>query len=125
MVETTPKSIRDQTVKMDAGKNRLELFPPEAILAISEILTFGTGKYKERGWENGQDWSRVFGATLRHLYAWWGAKSSTTSTNFLFGDLDTETGRSHLWHAGCCIVFLITYEERQIGNDDRHKNEVI
>lgn len=121
MEEHTQTSIKDQSLKQDKDKIRLDLFPPEAMFAISDILTFGASKYRERGWEVGMDWSRVFGATLRHLYAWWGAKSNRTRENFLFGELDVESGRSHLWHAGCCIVFLITYEERGVGNDDRHK----
>ena len=32
---------------------------------------------------------------------------------------DMETGFSHLWHAGCCIVFLIAFEIRGTGTDDR------
>lgn len=34
-------------------------------------------------------------------------------------DLDEETGLSHLWHAVCCIAFLIAFEQRGIGTDDR------
>ena len=40
---------------------------------------------------------------------------------FLFGELDTETGYSHLWHAACCLMFLIAYEARGSGTDDRFK----
>jgi hypothetical protein len=32
---------------------------------------------------------------------------------------DAETGMSHLWHAACCLTFLISYEARKIGEDDR------
>ena len=105
--------------KDDTDKTRIDLFPPEAIFAISEILTFGAKKYEDRNWEKGMKWGRMFGATMRHLWSWWGGKGPTTK-NFVFGDLDSETGYSHLWHAGCCIVFLITYEERNIGEDDRY-----
>lgn len=108
-----------EAVKHDGGKIRLELIPPEALFAIGEILTFGAKKYEERNWEKGMPWSRVFGALMRHMWAWWGGDELTTR-NFLFGDLDSETGRSHLWHAGCCIMFLIVYEERSIGEDDRY-----
>lgn len=104
--------------KKDEGKVRLELFPPEMIFAVSTILGFGAIKYPYRNWEHGMSWGRVFGALMRHLWAWWGGKQPT-KTNFAFGDLDIETGCSHLWHAACCITFLVTYEERQIGEDDR------
>jgi len=98
--------------KHDQEKNRLELFPPETIEAISHILTFGAKKYTDRNWEKGIKWSRVFGATLRHLFAWWRGE-----------DKDLESGMSHLWHAGCCITFLIAYECRGMTNfDDRANN---
>ncbi len=95
-------------MKYDSGKIRLELFPGDALYAISDILTYGAKKYQVRGWEKGMEWSRVFGALQRHLWAWWGGEK-----------LDSETKKSHLWHAGCCIVFLIAYEIRNIGTDDR------
>ncbi len=75
----------------------------------------------ERNWEQGMKWGRVFGALMRHMWCWWGGNGPTTKS-FLFKDTDDETSRSHLWHALCCISFLIAYEERQIGEDDRMKN---
>lgn len=108
--------------KFDGGKTRIELFPPEALFGISEVLTFGAQKYEDRNWEKGMNWSRIFGALMRHMWCWFGGQGATTR-NFAFGDLDGETGFSHLWHAGCCIAFLITYEERQIGTDDRPRTK--
>jgi len=105
-------------LKFDGGKCRIELFPSEALFAISQVLTFGAQKYDDRNWEMGMKWSRVFGALMRHMWAWWAGKGPTNKS-FVFGDLDEETAYSHLWHAGCCIVFLITYEMRQSGEDDR------
>lgn len=94
--------------KDDNEKIRLELVPPELLVAVGDILTFGAAKYADRNWEVGMSWGRVFGALMRHMWAWWGGESK-----------DQETGRSHLWHAGCCIAFLIAYEERGVGTDDR------
>lgn len=94
--------------KDDAEKVRFELFPGDALRAICVILTFGAKKYEDRNWERGMDWSRVLGALQRHLWSWWQREGT-----------DPETGRSHLWHAGCCLVFLIAYEERSVGRDDR------
>lgn len=104
--------------KDDTAKPRIDLFPPEAIFAISAVLTRGAEKYEDRNWEKGMRWGRVFAACMRHLWAWWGGRGPTTKS-FLFGDLDDEWNFSHLWHAGCCIVFLIAYEERGVGEDDR------
>lgn len=111
---------KEEGTKKDQGKVRIDLVPPEIVFAIAEILTFGAMKYSDRNWENGMAWGRVFGALMRHLWAWWGGARPTTE-NFVFGSIDGETGKSHLWHAACCIAFLVTYEERKIGTDDRRK----
>jgi hypothetical protein len=104
--------------KYDTGKVRLELIPSELIYAVGTILTFGADKYDDRNWEKGMSWGRVFGALMRHMWCWWGGVQPT-SNNFVFGCLDPETDHSHLWHAACCLAFLIAYEERGIGTDDR------
>ncbi len=116
------KNSKDEGIKFDAGKAPYELLAPELMEAVSRILGFGAAKYGSRNWEKGMAWGRVFGALMRHLWAWWGGQGPTTKS-FLFSDLDAETGFSHLWHAGCCIMFLIAYEERQIGTDDRLKKD--
>ena len=96
--------------KHDGDKIRMELIPPELNIGVGDILTFGAQKYADRNWEKGMAWSRVYGALLRHLTSWFNPFES---------DLDPETGKSHLWHAGCCIAFLIAYEARGTGTDDR------
>jgi hypothetical protein len=105
---TREKLLEEGGHKDDTGKIRLELVPPELLLAVGDILTFGAEKYADRNWEAGMSWGRVFGALMRHMWAWWAGEK-----------MDQETGRSHLWHAGCCIAFLIAYEERNVGTDDR------
>jgi len=95
-------------LKHDGGKPRMELIAPEMMLALGSVLAFGADKYADRNWELGMSWGRVFGALMRHMWAWWRGEQ-----------LDAETGFSHLWHAACCIMFLIAYEQRQVGDDDR------
>jgi hypothetical protein len=104
--------------KDDIGKERFDLIPPEFLFGTAKVLSFGAAKYSERNWEHGMSWGRCFGALMRHMWAWWGGSGPTTKS-FLFGDLDAETGFSHLWHAGCCLAFLTAYEERGSGTDDR------
>ena len=104
--------------KDDQDKVRMELIPAELLFSVGSVLTFGAKKYADRNWEAGMSWSRVFGALMRHMWAWWAGRGPTTKS-FLFTDDDVETKMSHLWHAGCCITFLITYEERNVGTDDR------
>lgn len=95
-------------VKADKGKIRYDLLPPEGVTAVAVILTGGAEKYGDRNWEKGMDWSRPYGALLRHLFAWWSGE-----------DKDRYTGKSHLWHACTNLFFIITYEARGIGKDDR------
>lgn len=95
-------------VKFDAGKLRLDLVPVEGVRAVADILSVGAAKYGDRNWEQGMDWSRPYGACLRHLFAWWGGEKA-----------DPDSGRSHLWHAACNLFFLIAYEARGKGKDDR------
>lgn len=105
-------------VKMDEGKVRFDLVPPEFMFALGQVLTFGAQKYGDRNWEHGMKWGRVFGALMRHMWAWWAGKGPTNES-FLFGSLDQETGYSHLWHAAACVCFLVTFELRKAGCDDR------
>ena len=99
--------------KYDKGKLRMDLWPPEAIEGGAEVLTYGASKYEDRNWESGIKYSRVFAALMRHLWAWWAGRP-----------IDTESGISHLKHALCCIVFLVTYEERRMVEwDDRPKRK--
>ena len=104
--------MNDSGRKDDTDKLRLDLVPYDVICAIATILTFGAKKYGDRNWEKGMRWSRVYAGLQRHLMAWWEGEA-----------LDPETGKSHLWHAGCCLFFLIAYEKRGIGDDDRPHKE--
>lgn len=85
--------------KYDDGKIPMDLLSPYFLLGISEVLQFGAEKYEPYNWAKGIKYSRVFSAMQRHLWAFWAGE-----------DLDAETGKPHLWHAGCCLMFLTHYE---------------
>jgi hypothetical protein len=95
-------------VKFDEGKPAYHLLPPELLEETARVLEYGAKKYAPRNWEAGMHWSRPFGALMRHMWAWWRGEAT-----------DPETGFSHLAHAACCIAFLLAYEARKIGGDDR------
>lgn len=63
-----------------------------------------------RNWEQGFAWGRSDAALKRHLTAWEAGQ-----------DNDPETGLPHLWHVLANAAFLVTFEARQIGTDDRAK----
>lgn len=96
-------------VKHDQGKSRMDLIPPEVVFAMGGILGYGANKYADRNWEQGIGYGRVFGALMRHLWAWWRGENN-----------DPESGLSHLHHALACLTFLITYDARKMTElDDR------
>lgn len=103
------EGVAAEGTKHDQAKAPMHLIAPEINDALASILAFGATKYGDRNWEKGMAWHRPFSACLRHLWAWWR------------GGVDEETGQSHLWHAACCIMFLVAYEARGVGTDDRPK----
>ncbi|MEN9763182.1 MAG: hypothetical protein RI906_3008 [Pseudomonadota bacterium] len=90
------------------AKTRFDLIPFEAIGEIADVLEYGANKYEAHNWARGAEWSRYFSALCRHIFAWWGGE-----------DKDPETGFSHLAHAGCNLLFLMTFQRRSWGTDDR------
>jgi hypothetical protein len=99
-------------VKADGSKLRYELLPYDALDEVAAVMTVGALKYHDRNWEAGMRWSRVLGSALRHITAWAQGQNH-----------DPETGYSHLAHAACCILFLLAYEQRSVGTDDRAKTK--
>lgn len=82
--------------KHDSGKPRVELVPPEAVLAIASAFTMGAIKYERDNWKKCDDWSRIYGAMQRHLLAY--SRGELT---------DKESGLPHLHHAICNLAMLI------------------
>lgn len=99
---------REGGTKHDQGKAPWGLLPWDALGAAVRVLAFGRDKYGARNWEKGMDWSRPWEAAIRHLTAWHMGEKA-----------DPETGFSHLAHALCCVLFLVAYEIRGVGRDDR------
>ncbi len=94
-------------MKLDHGKAPWHLAPWDAFLAIVMVLAFGAAKYRERGWEEGMAWHRCYSAAMRHLTDWFMRVDKGKGPG-----KDADTGYSDLWHAGCCVCFLIAYEMR-------------
>ena len=109
-VEHRPRNVWPEGRKDDAGKRPFDLVAPEFLNGLTDVLAFGAAKYGSRNWEAGMNWSRPFAALMRHMWDWWRGEKA-----------DPETGKSHLWHAACCLMFLVAYEARSAGTDDRPK----
>jgi hypothetical protein len=97
-------------VKFDQDKPLMSLLPFDALRAVAQILTFGAKKYGHHNWKGGMDWSRVQSAMLRHY------------EQFSEGeDVDKESGLLHTAHLACNALFLLAYQLKGKGNDDRYK----
>jgi len=81
-------------MKTDNDKLRWDLLPFDVIEEIVDIMTYGAKKYEPNNWKKVEMW-RYKAALLRHIVAWW-----------LGEDLDKESGRHHLSHALCNLVFI-------------------
>lgn len=96
-------------IKFDAGKPPLSLISRTALEEEAKVMEFGKQKYGTHNWRAGMDFSRLMDAALRHVYAFADGE-----------DMDKETGLSHLAHARCCLAFLLEYQGKRIGKDDRY-----
>ena len=99
--------------KYDKGKARYDLIAPLALEALVGVYTYGAQKYADHNWRKGIRWSRVFGAVMRHLWAFWRGENK-----------DPESGLLHLSHAmwGCAALIDYYYTKQHL--DDRYKEPV-
>jgi hypothetical protein len=84
-------------MKFDDDKLKLDLIPPNVILELGKVLTYGSKKYELDSWKALDDFNnRYYAAALRHLLAWRKGE-----------DTDVESGLLHLSHALTNISFLL------------------
>ncbi len=106
LVDNKLELMNDHGRKFDIGKARWELLPWKEVEEIVKVLNFGALKYEVDNWKrvpNGRE--RYFGALIRHMVAYENGEQ-----------LDPETNLSHLSHAGCCLLFLIWFQ----NNEEKH-----
>ena len=93
----------------DEGKPRWDLFFDFDLGPVVDVCTYGAHKYDDKNWLKGMKWSKVFGSLLRHLVKFWWYQVWE----------DDESKLPHLAHASWCVLALLTYASRGIGEDDR------
>jgi hypothetical protein len=92
--------------------------PGAALDSLMRVLEFGAFKYAARNWERGMAFSRCYEPALRH----WMAHERGEDINYEQHTKDGETRTSdepHLTHFLCNVMFLYTYVQRNVGQDDR------
>lgn len=97
-------------VKFDGDKPPMALLDPEYLEGIAKVLGFGANKYAADNWRNGIAVRRLISAAYRHL----GAINKGE-------DIDSESGLSHSYHLGCCVMFLASMLNTRPDLDDRWK----
>ena len=90
-----------QGVKHDSHKLRMSLIPNGTLAEVVKVLEFGAEKYSPDNWKHVDDArTRYFDAAQRHIMTWWDNDNQT----------DPESGRHHLAHAICCLLFLMWFD---------------
>lgn len=106
--ENTKEGMKKGGVKFDQGKLRYDLIPHDALRQLVEIYTHGAKKYDDNNWRKGMKWGRIYGATQRHLTAFWEGE-----------DIDPDSGLHHLAHAAWGCFALLNFIEEHKEFDDR------
>lgn len=99
-------------VKYDNDKPQWSLLPFKALKEVVDVLTYGAKKYAPDNWKKVPDAKRRYiDAGFRHFTAYAAGEK-----------LDPETGKSHLAHAMCCLLYLLAFE---IGeHNDKSNSDV-
>ena len=93
----------EQRIVAKKSKTRWDLAEWPFFRAICEVLTTGANKYSPDQWKTmtgGRE--HFFSALMRHIDQWKEGQK-----------IDEETGKSHLVHAACNLMFLDWLDRRQ------------
>lgn len=98
-----PQPTEAAGIKFDGEKSRYDLIDPLFEEGLADILTMGAAKYSPGNWKHvGDAEDRYYSALRRHL------------NSYKSGELfDSESGKSHLYHAACCLMFLAHFERNK------------
>jgi hypothetical protein len=103
------KMMLTEAIKKDQEKPRFDLLDPEFLEGVADVLAFGAEKYSDHNWKLGFKWSRLIAATGRHLLAIMRRE-----------DIDPESGKPHVYHLGCSVMFLAWHMKHRRDLDDRY-----
>ena len=99
-VDDRPVAKPTAGVKYDNDKPQWSLLPFKALKEVVDVLTYGAKKYAPDNWKKVPDAKRRYtDAGFRHFTAYASGEK-----------LDPETGKSHLAHAMCCLLYLLAFE---------------
>lgn len=89
--------------KHDQSKPRHSILPSATLSHVIAVLEFGAGKYGVDNWQQVQNpRTRYYDACMRHIDSWWSGEIN-----------DIESGKHHLAHAICCLLFLMWFDFKE------------
>lgn len=89
--------------KHDQNKPRYSLLPSATLNHVIAVLEFGADKYGVDNWQQVQNLrTRYYDACMRHIDSWWSGEIN-----------DIESGKHHLAHAICCLLFLMWFDFKE------------
>lgn len=107
-------TVDPKTGGMKASKPcQLGFVDPVALEKLGEVAGFGAEKYDKFNYLKGYDWTLSINALYRHFLAFQNGE-----------DLDPESGLPHMAHAAWHALNLVSFLERDLGTDDRFKQEL-
>lgn len=117
-VSLLDEGAADEEVRVTSGTGgqkgeklaQLGSIDAQALLTVAKVSGFGARKYARYNYMKGYDWSLSFDALQRHLLSFWAGE-----------DDDPESGLSHLGHAAWHCLALLSFQDRQLGRDDRYR----
>lgn len=102
-------------LRLNAGKLRVDLLPPEWLWALADVMTQGAKKYEPRNWELGMGWSSMIGCIFRHVLKFMAGERYDGPG---YDKAKGTTGCHHLAMAAWNCLALMTYDLRKIGKND-------
>lgn len=103
---------KSQGTKFDNGKADLSLIPMISMVEEARAFMVGEKKYGRYNYCKGMEASRLMGACMRHLTAWFDGEEN-----------DPIDGQHHLGAAKACISMILRQKELGTLIDNRYKPE--
>lgn len=113
-------------LRYDAGKARVELISPIALMGLARVLTKGAKKYADHNWRKGMAWSRCIGSLIRHLFLFMSGEDYDYDAKCPDCQASTcinHTGELHVDQILCNAMFLSEYARTHRELDDRCKQQ--
>lgn len=92
-----------------AKATRLGAIDPLALVVLGRVAGMGAAKYAAFNYLRGYDWDLSYDALQRHAMLFWSGETN-----------DPESGLNHMAHVAWMALSLVSFSERELGNDTRY-----